>query len=298
MKCNKCGNELRTWINPQTNQNMASCDSCKYDTPIFNSQYSQANPLPQKNSGLSIVALILSISGCFCFIGLILGIIDLVKKDKVHKHTLSIVAIIVAAVWIVLSMALGGSGDSSSSNNSESTVVEQKHESDTDTDISTSTELLANDSEESSPAALDDNTAEASSETESESVPEISEEDFKASCQPFDYKTIARNPDDYIGQNFVVDVKIFQTANGKWYSDYDVYYKAYTNDEYDLWMGDFLYVIDCQNKDSESYLKVLDDDIIRVYGTFNGMTESSNALTGTTNEEIALDMYYCELISE
>ena len=143
-------------------------------------------------------------------------------------------------------------------------------------------------------------TENTSAETESQTptIPEMSEEEFKASCQEFNYKTIARNPDDYIGQNFVVDVSISQTINGEWYSGYDVYYKAYTNDEYDLWMGDFLYIIDCQNKDSESYLKVLEDDIIRVYGTFNGMTESKNSLTGTTNEEVALDMYYCELISE
>ena len=296
MKCNKCGNEMREWFNQQTNQNVATCDTCKYDMPIFNQQYSQMNQMPRKNSGMSVVALILSISGCFCFIGLILGIIDLVKKDKVHKHTLSIAAIVVAAVWIVLGMAFGGSDSSSSSNDSAPTVIEQTSDSDTTADTSTSSETNTNSSEESSEITTDDTTAEVSSKTEA--VPEISEEDFKASCQPFDYKTIARNPDDYIGQNFVVDVKIFQTTNGAWYSDYDVYYKAYTNDEYDLWMGDFLYIIDCQDENSESYLKVLDDDIIRVYGTFNGMTESQNALTGTTNDEISLDMYYCELISE
>lgn len=133
---------------------------------------------------------------------------------------------------------------------------------------------------------------------ESEEVIEISEEDFKASCQEFDYKTIARNPDDYVGQNFVVDVKIFQVLNGKWYSDYDVYYKAYTNDEYNMWMGDFLYVMDKQDKESESHVNVLDGDIIRVYGTFSGMSESKNALTGSTSNDVSIDMKYCELIGE
>lgn len=133
---------------------------------------------------------------------------------------------------------------------------------------------------------------------ESIEIPEISEEDFKASCQEFNYKTIARNPDDYVGQNFVVDVKILQVVNGKWYSDYDVYYKAYTNDEYNMWMGDFLYIIDKQDKESESHVNVLEDDIIRVYGTFSGMSESKNALTGTTSNDVSIDMKYCELINE
>lgn len=294
MKCNKCGNEMREWFNQQTNQDMASCDICKYDIPIFNKQNSQIHPVPQKNSVLSVVALILSILGCSCFIGLILGIIDLVKKDKEHKHTLSIVAIIIAVIWIVLSLIFGGSSNSSPTKDEATPVViEQTTESDLTT---TSSETETTTSEEATQATTENNTTETTIETET--VPQISEEEFKASCQPFNYKTIARNPDDYIGQNFVVDVKIFQTTNGKWYSDYDVYYKAYTNDDYDLWMGDFLYIIDRQNENSESYLKVLDDDIIRVYGTFNGMTESSNALTGTTNDEVSLDMYYCELISE
>lgn len=295
MKCNKCGNEMREWFNQQTNQNMASCDNCKYDMPVFNQQYPQMNQMPQKNSGLSIAALIFSISGCLCFVGLILGIIDLVKKDKTHKHTLSIAAIIIAAAWIVLAMLFGGSDDpKTSTNESTPAVIEQTKEDSSPDDISDSTETVISSTEESSQIPTNDSSTEAPNEV----VPEMSEEEFKASCQEFNYKTIARNPDDYIGQNFVVDVKIFQSVNGKWYSDYDIYYKAYTNDEYDFWMGDFLYIIDCQDENSDSYLKVLDDDIIRVYGTFNGMTESSNALTGTTNEEVSLDMYYCELISE
>ena len=44
---------------------------------------------PQKNSTLSVLALIFSITGCLCFIGLILSIIDLVQRDNSKKHSLS-----------------------------------------------------------------------------------------------------------------------------------------------------------------------------------------------------------------
>lgn len=198
-------------------------------------------------------------------------------KEKKKVNWLKILLIVIA-VYIVLgclSGAFGGEGEEKASQDSISQENESVNNADS-TDVSSETE----------------------ESNAQDSAPTMSREDFIASCQEFNYKTIARNPDDYIGQNFVVDVQIFETANGKWYTGYDTYYKAYTNDEYDLWMGDFLYIIDCQDKDSETHVKVLDDDIIRVYGTFNGMLESQNSITGTTNDEVALNMHYCELLSE
>lgn len=35
MKCNRCNREMRMWQNMQTGQQMASCDNCKYDMPIY-----------------------------------------------------------------------------------------------------------------------------------------------------------------------------------------------------------------------------------------------------------------------
>ena len=199
---------------------------------------------------------------------------DKPPKEKKKTNWLKILLIVIV-VYIVLGCVSGAfGGDSDEGTSLESNTQEINNISNEDSDSETN-ELDAQDS-----------------------ATAMSKEDFIASCREFNYKTIARNPDEYIGQNFAVDVKIFQTANGKWYTDYDVYYKAYTNDEYDLWMGDFIYIIDCQDKDSETHIKVLDDDIIRVYGTFNGMLESQNSITGTTNDEVALNMYYCELLSE
>ena len=65
---------------------------------------------PQKNSTLSVLALIFSITGCLCFIGLILSIIDLVQKDNSKKHSLSKAALIISVVWIVLSIIFGAIG--------------------------------------------------------------------------------------------------------------------------------------------------------------------------------------------
>lgn len=270
IKCPECGKEI--------SDAAISCPNC--GTPISQRATVQINQpnmnYPKKNSGLGMAALILSVIGCTFVIGAIMAIIDICKKDG-KKKTCSIIALIICGIWLIIGITYSGSSGSNNNNASKDNNV-SKIES------------------ESNNGNIHEADAETEQSNDDPEIPQISEEEFKSSCQAFDYKTIARNPNDYIGQNFVVDVKVFQSASGKWYSDYDTYYKAYTNDEYDIWMGDFLYIIDRQDKDSENYVKVLEDDIIRVYGTFNGMSESKNALTNTTSEDVSLDMFYCELL--
>lgn len=236
----------------------------------------------KQQSGAGIAGMILGIAailtsciligGVLGFIGIILSAAGASKKDKNSGTAIAGIVLNIIALFItvfVFFSFVGRQGGEDKTQSSKSTT------------------------EESSVSEKTEENAEPKTE---ESV--ISEEEFKESCQEFNYKMIARNPDDYIGQNFVVDVKISQSVNGKWYSRYDTYYKAYTNDEHDWWMGDFIYIIDLQDKDSENYVNVLEDDIIRVYATFNGMAESKNSLTGTTSYEMSLDMHYCELLEE
>lgn len=64
-------------------------------------------------SGLSIAAFVISFLGCLSFIGLILGIVDLSKKDG-KKKNLSIAAIIVSILMFILTLVLVGVGGSSS----------------------------------------------------------------------------------------------------------------------------------------------------------------------------------------
>ena len=54
-----------------------------------------------KNSTLSILALIFSILGCTFLIGLILAIIDLRKGDG-RKKTLSIIALVISGIWLIV----------------------------------------------------------------------------------------------------------------------------------------------------------------------------------------------------
>ena len=298
---NESGNlKMNTCIKCKTTYEGAFCPNC--GTPANQTPLPTypAPPKKQGNSALGILALIFSILGCTFFVAIIMAIIDLCKKDG-HKKSLSIAALVISGIWL-----LGGIGNMVKKDNVNTATITSIEES--SIPIETPTQDLSEDPLEpstepqenidGSPEMHEESTENTEEEAITPEEPVIPEDDFKASCQQFNYKTIARNPDDYIGQNFVVDVKISQKVNGKWYSDYDIYYKAYTNDKYDMWLGDFLYIIDRQDKDADNYLNVLEDDIIRVYGTFNGMSESTNVLTGTTSSDVSLDMKYCELISE
>ncbi|MBQ9428362.1 MAG: zinc ribbon domain-containing protein [Clostridia bacterium] len=132
-----------------------------------------------------------------------------------------------------------------------------------------------------------------------ETTPKMTAEEFKNSCQDFNYKQIARNPENYIGQNFKVAVRIISSAKGGLFSGYDKYYKARTKSENrDIYLGEMIYLIDEQDSKDGNYLKILDDDIIIAYGTFEGMTGSQNAITKEKSEEVAIHLYYAELIEE
>lgn len=87
----------------------------------------------QKSSKLGILALILSIVGCTFFIGIILGIIDLCRKDG-KKKTISIVAIAIGCVWLLIGLLFGGSNND--------TTTEATTEATTETTTEQTTELI------------------------------------------------------------------------------------------------------------------------------------------------------------
>ncbi len=126
IKCMECGKEI--------SDRATSCPSCGcpvgFGNPTTNNaQYQQNNAFqqappmqpqpvrayinkPAKNSGLGIAALILSILGVTFFIGIILAVIDLCRKDG-NKKTFSIVSICICVFWVIMLVSVGrdDSGD-------------------------------------------------------------------------------------------------------------------------------------------------------------------------------------------
>lgn len=97
-----------------------------------------------------------------------------------------------------------------------------------------------------------------------------------------------------MGKQIVLTVKVYQIMeSGLWVDE--EYYRAYTNDQYGIWLGDEYIIYDERVNDDT---KVLQDDILKVYGTIAGTTEVTRALTGVTEEIPAINMKYMELVDE
>lgn len=122
-------------------------------------------------------------------------------------------------------------------------------------------------------------------EPEPEPTPEEIEADFKASCQEYGFKTLMRNPDDYIGKKLILQVRIAQDlGSGK--------YAGYTQSD-SGWYGDRYYLVDAREDD----FKILEDDIITIYGTFDGLVTIKTVL-GAREEAPSVSICYATLDEE
>ncbi|MGN0366749.1 MAG: hypothetical protein ACI4E5_12535 [Suilimivivens sp.] len=274
IKCSECGKEI--------SDKAENCPNCgcpvqnnvtENSTDIKNEQKSKKG----KVSGMSIAALILSILGCTFIIGIILAIIDLCKKDGRNKSC-SIVALVICGIWLAIAgIGTSKNGDSTSASTNQ-TISEQ--------------EAITNKKESTLPTEKP--TPIPTEEPTPEPTPFESREEFIASCQEIPYKTLARTPDDYVGTRIVLTVKIEQILQGGFF-DNNEYYRVYTNDEYDFWMGDEYFMYDVRLDDD---MKILQGDIITVYAEFAGTETVTRALSGTKEDVPAIKVYYLDLIEE
>lgn len=138
-------------------------------------------------------------------------------------------------------------------------------------------------------------TSKASASTASSvaSVPEISEDDYKAECQTVDYKELCRYPEKYEGTKIVVKVKVSQIIDAN-FSGSEKAWRTYTdNSGYGFYADDEYYMLDKRGGDA---VKILEDDIITVYGEFTGLEKITRALTSTTDELPRIEVKYADLV--
>lgn len=120
-------------------------------------------------------------------------------------------------------------------------------------------------------------------------------EEFKESCQEIGYKKILRNPEEYIGQRIVITAKVQQIMQGGLFDDSQYYRVLTDNDGYEIYADDEYFMYDSRIGDD---MKILKDDVLKIYAVFTGMEEVKRALTGTKEEVPAIKAYFVELISE
>lgn len=322
MRCLKCGKECGNenfcshcgapLVKNETMQGQKNDNSNSTKEPVYNPyenvtsqsntnyNYMASGQQPKKSkSNIGIYALILGIAGlifsCVSSFGILLdvagiavGIVGIVQKNKKGCATAGIICGIIGLFIFMITI----SGDSADTN-SEAIENTQPIVS---TESAPSTEKPADSQREEKKKAADSQKGKEKKKTAEKKETENSEEKFKKSCQKFDYKKIARNPDEYMGQNFKVTVQIYSVSEGSLFTE--AYMKAYTDDGSGTYFDNMIYLFDEQDKDSKSYVNILEDDVVTVYGTFEGMEDSTNFLNGEKSKDIALHIKYAKLVKE
>lgn len=132
-----------------------------------------------------------------------------------------------------------------------------------------------------------------SSKSQAASKVELSEDEYKERCAEVDYKDLCRYPDKYSHQRIKVKVKIQQVMDSSLFSSEKAYRMMTDNDGYGLYLDDEYYVMDERESGS---VKLLEDDIVMIYGKFGGMKKVTRALTWTTDEVPSIEMKYAEIV--
>lgn len=128
IKCPECGKEIsdkaKTCPNcgcPITN-NSPQFNYAQQQQPIQN-QIRKDTFEDDKPSKLSIFSLIFSILGCTFWLGLILAIIDLIKRDG-RKKICSIIAIVISIIWLLIGVSVSN-GNKKEETPKENVAVEE-----------------------------------------------------------------------------------------------------------------------------------------------------------------------------
>lgn len=133
--CPNCGCPIEAVSTGTSNTYNATGNSTYQSNNPYQTQQSSPQVRPympkQKNSGLGIAALVLSILGCTFIVGAILAIVDLCKKDG-NKKTCSIIALCICGFWLIIGIIGVSGGDSSEQTSSNRTTVETNQTQTTD----------------------------------------------------------------------------------------------------------------------------------------------------------------------
>lgn len=129
MRCLKCGEISDSKFCPNCGAPMpeARYASPEDNKPEWNNEGNDQNNEKKKNSKLSIVALIFTVTILLFPIGIILAIIDLCRNDKKSKHNLSIAALIIGLIFLLFGF-FNKTSNKGTSDNGSSTAKQEETE--------------------------------------------------------------------------------------------------------------------------------------------------------------------------
>lgn len=114
------------------------------------------------------------------------------------------------------------------------------------------------------------------------------EQTYKDLCQEYNYKDVMRNPSDYVGKKIKITIEVSTIK------DDGEYLLTYSDNDGNGFYFDDEYLI--YDKRHDKTLKILEDDILIVYGEIKKPEKLSLLLFFDAGEVFTIDMKYCELI--
>lgn len=129
---------------------------------------------------------------------------------------------------------------------------------------------------------------EAKREAEEKAKKEQEEKEFKASCQTYTFEQMARNPDNFKGTNVKITGEVVQVIEGLYSNGLRV--NITPKGAYSTYYTDTIYVNYVPEKGED---KILEDDIITIYGTAQG----DYSYTSTLGAIVTLPFVYGKYIT-
>lgn len=120
----------------------------------------------------------------------------------------------------------------------------------------------------------------------------LSKSQYMKKCKEYDYKKVLRNPEKYTGKKVKIKVRI-SSVHTSGIINKTKYYFAYSESDYG-WYGDRYAIMDKRSKEKP---KLLDDDIIYVYGEIADPVDTVSLIVNS-EELFAIDMKYVKLLEE
>lgn len=117
---------------------------------------------------------------------------------------------------------------------------------------------------------------------------EMSKTDFINSCESYNYKDLERNADELSGSYIKVTLWIEQDVDG------GTTYRAYSKGPYDdstMWSGNEYLLNDVRDNPDP---KIVEQDIVTVYGVYNGEQTVERAIGGEDNVP-SIDILYADI---
>lgn len=211
------------------------------------------------------------------------------KEQQLWKGIkLSAIVILAIVIWLGGAILLIQNIQQVSSQNIDNNNTIGVAQTDTKETEEERQERLKKEQEEKEKKEAEEKAKKEQEEKEKEELKEKEEKEFKAKCKSYTYQEMARNPGKFKGTNVKLTGEVVQVLYGT--SSVDLRVNITKEGTYSTYYTDTVYVTYYPEEGED---RVLEDDIITIYGTAQG----DYSYTSTIGAQVTLPLIYGKYIT-